>query len=131
MKKIIIIFHFILISCSLHNNNNVIITINNKGKFYYKKEQLIAVTTSKNDSISFKYKDTLLLKSQKYKMGKLISEANFSYDSNNKIPDDYIFTDDYYSYFEKFHTRIPYQNKYNLLDQDFVYIDAINVILNI
>ncbi|OXE97410.1 hypothetical protein B0A64_23370 [Flavobacterium araucananum] len=85
----------------------------------------MAVTSSKNDSVSFKYRDTLLIKVEKYKSHKLISEADFIYDSNNKISDDYTFSEDYYNYYEKIYTRIPYENKYKLLDRDFVYIDAV------
>ncbi|WP_456311933.1 hypothetical protein [Pseudomonas shirazensis] len=126
MKKLfLIVFFFMFISCSPQDNNNVIVTINNISNYYFKKEKLIAITSAKNDSISFKYKDTLLLKIEKYKVSKLVSEANLVYDPNNKISDDYTFSEDYYDYYEKFYTRIPYKNKYKLLDRDFVYIDTV------
>lgn len=126
MKKLtLIIFLFTSIGCSSQYENNVIVTINTKQKYYFKKEKLVAITLSKKDSISFKYKDTLLLKVEKYEESKLKSEANFIYDSNNKIKDSYIFLEDYYDYYEKFYTKIPYKNKYKLLDRDFVYIDSI------
>ncbi|WKL48599.1 hypothetical protein Q1W71_02200 [Flavobacterium pectinovorum] len=127
MKKLLVIAIFLmLIDCSnAQDKNNVIVTINNKDKYFFKEENLMAVVSSKSDSIRFKYKDTLLLKVEKYKVGKLISEANFIYDSNNKIADNYIFQEDYYDYYEKFYTRIPYKNKYKLLDLDFVYIDNV------
>ncbi|AYN03083.1 hypothetical protein EAG11_02020 [Flavobacterium sp. 140616W15] len=126
MNKLFLIgFLFIFMSCKAQDSNNVIITINSKNNYYFKKEKLTAIALSKNDSISFKYKDTLLLKVEKYKMNKLISQANFIYDSNNKISNDYIFSEDYYDYYEKFHTRIPYKNEYKLLDRDFVYIDTV------
>lgn len=126
MKKLIFnLYFFIFISCSSQKGDNVIVTINNKGNFYFKNDKLMAITSFKNDSISFKYKDTLLLKIEKYKADKLINEASFIYDLNNKISDDYIFPEDYYNYYEKFYTRIPYKNKYKLLDRDFVYIDTI------
>ncbi|MBF4516161.1 hypothetical protein IRZ71_07405 [Flavobacterium sp. ANB] len=124
-KLFLIIFLFMFISCSPQDCNNVVVTINNTGNYYFKKEKLMAITSAKNDSISLKYKDTLLIKVEKYKVGKLVSEANFLYDSNNKISDDYIFSEDYHDYFEKFYTRIPYKNKYKLLDRDFVYIDNV------
>ena len=66
-----------------------------------------------------------MLKIEKYKVSKLVSEDNLVYDSNNKISDDYTFSGDYYDYYEKFYTRIPYKNKYKLLDRDFVYIDTV------
>ena len=126
MKKLfLIVFFFMFISCSSQDGNNVRVTINNISNYYFKKEKLMAITSAKNDSVSFKYKDTLLLKIEKYKVSKLFSEANLVYDPNNKISDDYTFSEDYYDYYEKFHTRIPYKNKYKLLDLDFVYIDNV------
>lgn len=126
MKKLLVITFFLMfMSCYAQEINNVVVTINNRGDYYFKKENLIAIAFSENDSISFKYKDTLLLKVEKYQAGKLISEANFIYDSNNKVPDDYVFLEDYYDYYEKFYTRVPYTNKYKLLDRDFVYIDTV------
>lgn len=127
MKNLFVntIFFMLIGCCSAQNRNNIIITINNRNKYYFKNENLIARTSSKNDSICFKYKDTILINVQKYKAHKLISEANFIYDPNNKIADNYIFPEDYYDYYEKFYTRIPYKNKYKLLDQDFIYIDAV------
>jgi hypothetical protein len=126
MKKLsIIAFSFMFISCSSIDTDNIIVTINSNYNYYYTKEKLIAITSSKKDSISFKYKDTLLLKIAKYKVGKLISEANFIYDANNIISDDYIFPEDYYNYYESLKTKIPYKNKYGMLDKDFYYIDAV------
>lgn len=126
MKKLfVILIFFMLIGCNAQDKNNVIVTINNRDKYFFKKENLMAIVSSKSDSIAFKYKDTLLLKAEKYRVGKLVSEANFIYDSNNKIADNYIFQEDYYDYYEKFHTSIPYKNHYKLLDRDFVFIDTI------
>lgn len=124
-KLFLIVFFFMFISCNAQVYNNVIVTINNRDNYYFEKEKLMAIVLSKNDSILLKYKDTLLLKVEKYKTGKLISEANFIYDLKGKISEDYLFTEDYYDYYEKFNTRVPYYNKYKLLDRDFVYIDAV------
>ncbi|WP_123774037.1 hypothetical protein [[Flexibacter] sp. ATCC 35103] len=85
----------------------------------------MAVVSSKKDSVSFTYRDSLILKIEKHKTGRLISYVNFVYDVNNNISDNFIFPEDYYDYFEKFYARVLYTNKYKLLDRDFVYIDAV------
>ncbi|MFH7019246.1 hypothetical protein [Flavobacterium sp. FlaQc-47] len=124
MRVLLLITYFLTYICNAQDQN-VKVTINNRNNYYFIKEKLIAIVSSKNDSISFKYKDTLLLKVEKYKLGKLISEADFIYDSDNIIADDYTFSEDYYDYYEKFQTKIPFINKYKMLDDDFYYIDAI------
>lgn len=124
MKIFLLITYFLTNSCTAQDHNIKVI-INNRNNYYYNNEELMALVTSKKDSISFKYKDSLIIKIEKYNVGKLISEANLVYDKSNKIPDNFVFTEDYYDYYEKFYTRVPYMNKYKLLDRDFVYIDAI------
>lgn len=111
--------------CKAQDSSHVIVKLNNRNNYYFDKEKLMSIVSSKNDSISFTYRDSLILKIEKYKTGKLISYVNFVYDVNNNISDNFIFPEDYYDYFEKFYTRVPYTNKYKLLDRDFVYIDAV------
>jgi hypothetical protein len=123
MRGLLFIAYFLTCSCNAQDHN-IKITINSKNKYYFNKEKLTAIS-SKKDSVSFTYRDSLILKIEKHKAGKLISEANFVYDVNNRISDDFVFSEDYYDYFEKFYTRVPFTNKYKLLDRDFVYIDAV------
>ncbi|OMQ11278.1 hypothetical protein BXU01_13235 [[Flexibacter] sp. ATCC 35103] len=124
MRGLLFIAYFLTCSCNAQDHN-IKITINNKNNYYFDKEKLMAVVSSKKDSVSFTYRDSLILKIEKHKTGRLISYVNFVYDVNNNISDNFIFPEDYYDYFEKFYARVLYTNKYKLLDRDFVYIDAV------
>jgi hypothetical protein len=102
----------------------IISTDKTKNYYYFKNNILTAIMFSNKDSLYFKYKNNLLVKINQFENGKFTGEANYIYnDKNERI--DLTYSKDYNDYYQNYSTEIPYVNKYNLLEKDFVYIDAI------
>lgn len=115
-----------LVGFNLQSKNVKIIVSIDKAKnyYYFKNDMIVAIVLSKKDSIHFEYKNNLLTKIIQFENSKLTGEAEYSYNSKNEVID-LTYSEDYNDFYESYITRIPYINKYNLLEKDFVYIDAI------